>query len=268
MEPIKEQAANMEAGSGAKRNFSKYDMSGTDPNRYATVSNKKEADQYLHKLKKSFVPGLRVNISKTERALMLAGGSYLLYKAIRQKDGGLLKGIAAGAMLFRGISGYCPAYDALDKTKVLKKSSNIVINTALTVDKPVQEVYNAWRRLEALPLFMKHLESVTEIDNTTSKWKAKIPGGLGTVTWKAEILMDEPNSLLSWHSVQDATIENSGKVRFREKGSSTELEVTISYKAPLGHAGAVAAKLMNPIFEKLVKSDIDNFKEYIESGKK
>jgi hypothetical protein len=107
--------------SGSKQNFSKYDASGTDPNRYASVSNVDEADEYLHKNKKSIIPGLRVNVSKTERILMIAAGSYLLYKALKKKDNKKYKeGIAGGTMLFRGISGYCPAYDALDKSGIVK----------------------------------------------------------------------------------------------------------------------------------------------------
>lgn len=249
-----------------KKNFSKYDPSGTDPNRYAAVSNAKEADEYLHG-KKSFVPGLRVNVGTTERILMIAAGSYLLYRALKKRDDKkVLEGITAGTMLFRGISGYCPAYDALHRSKMLK-GGNVNISTKLTVDKPVTEVYNAWRKLENLPLFMKHLESVNEVSENVSEWKAKVPGGLGSVKWNAEILMDEPNNVLSWQSLPGATINNSGKVRFKETGSnSTEIDVTISYHAPLGAPGKGVAKLLNPVFENVVLKDIEGFKSYMESG--
>lgn len=270
MEPNKNQAAGVEsAGAGtSKRNFSKYDVSGTDPNRYATVSNAKEADSYLHKNKKSIIPGLRVNVGTTERILMVAAGSYLLYRAFSKKHGNAKKaaeGLTAGTMLARGISGYCPAYDLMGHSEKLK-GGNIAITTSLSVNAPIEEVYNAWRELNTLPLFMKHLDSVTEIDQYTSEWKAKIPGGLGTtVSWKAEILMDEPNKLLSWHSLPGSAIDNSGKVKFIENGSNTEIEVVISYHAPLGLAGQMAGKLLNPVFERLVQSDVEGFKEYIES---
>ena len=109
------------ADQSLKRNFSKYDPSGTDPNRYASVSNTKEADAYLHKGKKSIIPGLRVNVGKTERILMIAAGSYLLYRALKKKDTKkITEGITGGTMLFRGISGYCPAYDAIGRVGSLK----------------------------------------------------------------------------------------------------------------------------------------------------
>lgn len=259
-----EASKNIEANS-QKRNFSKYDVSGTDPNRYASVSNKKEADIYLHKGEKSIIPGLRINVSKSERLLMIAAGTYLLYRALKKNDSKkVMEGITAGTMLLRGITGYCPAYDLMDNTKVLK-GKNIAITTSLTVDKPVSEVYNAWRQLENLPLFMKHLNKVNVINDTTSEWKAKIPGRMGTVNWKAEILMDEPNQLLSWHSLPNSTINNAGKVRFNSNGTTTEIEVTISYHAPLGKAGELTAKLFTPMFKNMLKKDIEGFKEYIEA---
>jgi len=334
----------MESGNTAtsKRNFSKYDLSGTDPNRYATVSNSTEAQSYLHRNNKSVVPGLRVNVSTTERILMLAAGSYLLYRAFRNSDKKtehtemflheqndlrnnsgsniqgshredrnsdftvnnqnsgnwntgnsyedttentagerqyntgtytitrkknntkkILAGVTGGALLFRGVTGYCPGYQALSSAKALK-GGNVSITTSLSVNQPVSEVYQAWRQLENLPLFMTHLHSVMVIDQYTSQWKAKVPGGLGTVEWKAEILMDEPNQLISWHSLPGSTIDNSGKVKFVDNGSTTEIEATISYKAPLGAAGEAAAKWLNPVFENMVRNDIANFKQYIE----
>lgn len=249
-----------------KQNFSKYDPSGTDPNRYASVSNEQEADSYLHKNKKSIVPGLRVNVGKTERILMVAAGSYLLYRALTKKnDKKILEGVAAGTMLFRGISGYCPAYDLIDSSGKLT-GNNISITTSITVAKPAMEVYNAWRQLENLPLFMSHLHSVMVIDDRTSEWKARIPGGLGTVSWKAEILMDEPGRQLSWHSQPGSAIDNAGKVKFTPNGNSTDVEVTISYHAPMGKPGELAASLLTPVFERMIHSDIENFKKYIEVG--
>ena len=259
----------MEASNNSeKQNFSKYDVSGTDPNRYASVSNPKEADSYLHKNKKSIIPGLRVNVSKTERLIMIAAGTYLLYRALKKKDSKpkkIAEGVTAGTMLFRGISGYCPAYDLLDKTGTLK-GSKIGVTTSLTVNKPVEEVYGSWRQLENLPVFMKHLSSVVELDSQTSEWKAKLPAGIGSVSWKAQILADKPNELLTWQSLADSTIHNAGRVKFTANGNSTDIEVSIAYHAPGGKAGELAGKLLTPVFEKMLQKDVEGFKEYIEAG--
>lgn len=207
---------------------------------------------------------IKTNVSALERILMITSGGYLLYKGLSQNDKSIAKIGSGTAMLLRGLSGYCPVYDAVDHLKN-DKSSNINIRINSVIDKPISEVYSFWRDFENLPKFMNHLESVEPISYTTSQWTAKGPSGIGKITWKAEILKDEKERLISWSSLPDATIKNAGKVVFRPSGKGTEIIVTISYHAPLGIAGESAAKLLNPYFEKLVKDDIMNFKTYLES---
>jgi len=48
-------------------------------------------------------------------------------------------------------------------------------------------------------------------------------------------------------------------------GAGTELEVVISYHPPAGELGSGVAKLLNPVFEKIIRQDVMNFKEYIET---
>jgi uncharacterized membrane protein len=206
----------------------------------------------------------KANVSNIERIAMVASGAYLLYKGISKKSKNIGEVGTGGAMLLRGISGYCPVYDAVDHLKN-DKASNVNIRINSVVNRPISEVYAFWRNLENLPKFMNHLESVKTINSTVSEWTAKGPGGIGKLSWKAEIIKDEKEKLLSWQSLPDATVKNSGKVIFKQKGKTTEIEVTISYHAPLGIAGETAAKFLNPYFEKLLKDDIMNFKTYLES---
>lgn len=252
-----------------RKAYSKIDASGTDPNRYASVSNPDEAEKYRQKLmnqsNNSIIPGLKINVGTFERILMVAAGSYLLYKALSSNNKNVKQSIAGGTMLLRGVSGYCPVYDALEKTGKLK-ATNVNIRTSVAIDKPVDEVYGFWRNLENLPRIMSHLKKVEEQDRITSTWTAKGPGGIGQVSWKAQILMDEPGEMLSWCSLPESTIDNAGKVLFRKIGENqTEIDVTISYQAPLGVAGEAAGRLLNPMFESIVKKDIESLKEVLES---
>lgn len=204
------------------------------------------------------------NVSTLERILMITSGSYLLYKGLTQENKSIAKIGSGGAMLARGISGYCPVYNAVDHLKN-DKPSNVNIRTNAVINKPISEVYAFWRNLENLPKFMNHLESVKTISETKSEWTAKGPAGIGTLTWNAEIIKDQKEKLLSWQSLPDATVKNFGKVLFKAHGNKTEIEVTISYRAPLGLAGEGAAKLLNPYFEKVVNDDIKNLQVYLES---
>jgi uncharacterized membrane protein len=204
------------------------------------------------------------NVSTIERILMITSGSYLLYKGLSQEKKSIAQITSGGAMLARGISGYCPIYSAIDHIKN-DKGSNVNIRTEVTINKPISEVYAFWRNLENLPKFMKHLESVKTINSTQSEWTAKGPAGIGSLTWKAEIIKDQKQKLLSWQSIEGAPVKNFGKVLFKAVGDATQIEITISYRAPLGIAGQGAAKLLNPIFEKLVHDDISGLKAYLES---
>lgn len=254
----------------AKKILSKIDSSGTDPNRYGGYYSQQQAERFQRikhpEKRNSLIPGLEENISTLERLLIVAAGTFILYKSLSGKSKSIAGTMAGTTLLARGISGYCPVYDVAGKGGSMK-SSNVNIRMQVTINRPVSEVYDFWRNLNNLPKFMKHIESVTEIDKVTSEWKAKGPSGIGNLNWKAQILMDEKDKLLSWHSLPDASIDNAGKVYFKNAGNnSTELDVMISYHAPLGVAGEKAAKLLNPLFEKIVKNDIQNLKNYLETG--
>ena len=137
------------------------------------------------------------------------------------------------------------------------------------VNKPKEEVYEFWRKLENLPLFMKHLVSVTEIDSKRSHWEAKIPEGNPiSLKWDAEIMKEDPGRLLSWRSLPGSTIDNAGKVEFRDAlgNQGTELNVMITYRPPAGNIGSGIGKLLNPLFEKVVRADVNNFKSFIDAG--
>jgi uncharacterized membrane protein len=217
---------------------------------------------------------LNKNVGRTERIISAIAGSLLMFHGLRK--GRKLSEVPLGSfLLFRGATGYCPVKEkivgqngihTIQESKAAVLPQRIHIDTSVTINKPKSEVYAFWRKLENLPLFMKHLESVTVIDTKNSLWSAKIPGGLGTIDWESEITNDQVNENISWRSLPESEIRNSGVVHFKDAGpGKTELHATISYEAPGGIIGEKVGKLLNPVFEKLVKSDIENFKKYLES---
>ena len=211
-----------------------------------------------------------INVGNNERILSAAVGAFLLSSGInnlfRHPLSALVKTALGGALLYRGASGHCPVYSSMGKTRGVTHTQAINIRTNLIVNKPKDEVYSFWRKLENLPLFMKHLASVTEIDSKHSHWEAVIPGNIGKIKWNAEIVKEEPGYMIGWQSIPNSMINNAGKVTFHDalNGQGTELEVVITYHAPAGEIGAGIAKLMNPVAEKVIRQDVMNFKEYIE----
>lgn len=209
-----------------------------------------------------------VNVTPLERIASIAAGSLFIYNSVRQGTLGVFGALAGGYLLFRGGTGHCTVYSLIGKRELPDPVKNVNIRTSLKVNRPRHEVYAFWRHLENMPKFMSHLESVRAIDETHSEWKAKGPGGIGTVEWRAEIVKDEPGELLGWSSVPEADIQNAGKVEFHDgPNNTTRLDITISYRPPLREVGETIAKLLNPMFEKMVKDDVGNFKVYMETGK-
>ena len=83
------------------------------------------------------------------------------------------------------------------------------VDKAITIQKPVSEVYSFWCRFENLPRFMRHLESVTVQDDLHSHWVAKTSGGK-KLEWDAEIIEERQNQMISWRSLPGADVDNAG----------------------------------------------------------
>ena len=204
------------------------------------------------------------NVNEKERIMSAVAGGFLL--AYGFKRGQTLSGMPLAAyLLFRGISGYCPVKERLSGNSLASEKHNVNIKTRVTINRPRNEVYSFWRKLENLSLFMNHLQSVTVIDDKRSLWKAKIPGSFGTIDWESEIVDDQVNERIGWRSLPESEIMNAGNVQFREYGpQQTEVFAIISYEAPGGIIGESLGKLLKPVFKKIVRSDIERLKEYLE----
>ncbi|MES3016519.1 MAG: SRPBCC family protein [Bacteroidota bacterium] len=208
------------------------------------------------------------NVDVSERILSVLGGVYLTYKSLKTLKKhpfiGIQEAIAGGLLIYRGATGYCPVYNVLDKDGTDPDAINIT--ETFIVDRPREEVYAFWRRLENLPRFMKHLASVDEYDEKNSHWRANLPGEILKLNWNAEITREDENNYIGWQSVEGSMVENAGKVTFHDalNGSGTELTVDISYFPPAGSLGQGIARLLNGLFEKAVREDVTNFKHYIE----
>jgi uncharacterized membrane protein len=208
--------------------------------------------------------GLSVNVSNTERIISAVAGGLILYHTIKKHKAGSLLLLGGGYLLYRAVTGHCSVYAMREERP--QGSKNINIRTSVVVNRPRSEVYSFWRHLENLPLFMKHLESVREIDDRTSSWVAKLPGGLGMLHWNAEIVKDVKDSELSWRSLPDASVENAGKVNFSDTPSrGTRIDVMITYRAPLGMIGEEVSRMMTPATRHSIRKDIVGFKHFMEN---
>jgi uncharacterized membrane protein len=209
-----------------------------------------------------------INLTPSERIVSTFGGAALAVTGLRNLNsfGGLTMLLSGGYLLARGLSGYCAITNAVNKS-ITKQASAMEAKAVFTINKPRSDVYSYWRKLENLPHFMQHLEEVKELDDSRSSWTAKVPGGIGKVSWQAEIVEDISGELISWSSLPGSTVDNAGEVRFKDAGErGTEIRACITYRLPGGDVGSMAAKLFNPALEKIIRDDLRSFKTLLETG--
>jgi uncharacterized membrane protein len=139
--------------------------------------------------------------------------------------------------------------------------------TAITINRPVEEVYRFWRDLTNLPSFMHHLASVEVTGSGRSHWTANAPAGRA-VDWDAEIVEDKPNQRLAWRSLDGSQVTNSGWVSFTPApgDGGTEVRVELSYDPPGGALGKVVAKLFGEEPQQQVTDDLRRLKQVLETG--
>jgi uncharacterized membrane protein len=175
---------------------------------------------------------------------LLAGGAYLLYRAV---------------------SGHCPLSAAWSANYRRNHPTNINVRTHIVVNKPREEVYAFWRSLENWPLFMRHLSNVDEIDKSTSAWTMRLPG-IGDIRWESRIVKEERDAELSLTSVSGAPLDSTAKIKFSSTpGNATRIDVMLSYRAPAGVIGERVARFLTPAFREKIELDIAHFKHYIEN---
>ncbi len=173
--------------------------------------------------------------------------------------------IAAGLLLFRGLSGYCPLNDMMGKDEV--KKHNVNIRETIVVNRPVGELFAFWSKLENLPLFMKHLQSVEVHGDGTSTWKVALPGGIGSLKWNAAVVNYREDDVIGWQSLPGSVIENAGKVEFFPIGThATRLHVVFSYHPKSSFGDESLARMLEPSLSKMLRKDVDNLKTYLENG--
>jgi uncharacterized membrane protein len=224
-----------------------------------------------------------INVGRTERTVSAVAGGALAIAGLRMRSlSGLLLASLGGGLVYRGVSGHCPAYqslgvntaDAHDTETDTDGASpeeyfdrGIHVEQSMTVERTPWDLYAFWRNFANLGGFLHHVESVKVLDETRSHWTVRAPGGT-VVEWDAEIINDEPNALIAWRSLAGANVDNAGSVRFvpGPEGRGTEVRVVIDYIPPGGRLGNWVASLFGKNPSHQIREDVRRFKRLMETG--
>lgn len=141
-----------------------------------------------------------------------------------------------------------------------------VVGRAVTINRPVRELYAYWRDFRNLATFMENVERIDLIDDKRSHWVVKAPAGR-TVEWDAVVTDEVENKHIAWQSEDGADIPNSGRIDFRDAGArGTVVSALISYDAPAGIVGKIIAKIFQREPAIQARRDLRRFKQLMETG--
>jgi uncharacterized membrane protein len=210
------------------------------------------------------------DIGDMERLICSMTGTALLLNGTKRRG---WEGVAAvffgGTLLYMAATGRNALYRNLGihlvRTTTGRQRCEVI--KSMTINRPIGELFAFWRNLSNLPTFMSHLKSVEVLSENRSRWKAKAPAGL-EVEWEAEIVNEQPDTLIAWQSCEGASIPNWGVVRFNPAPGNrgTEISVQLEYEPIAGATGVALAKLFGEEPSQQIDEDLRRFKQMMETG--
>lgn len=218
----------------------------------------------------------RHNVGMAERMASAGVGVGMLVMGLKRGSlPGLLMALGGGALLYRGVTGFCHLYQALgyDTSQERNWATAIPAQQGQKVEKSItihcapENLYQYFSFPENMPSVFDHILSVARLEDNRTRWRAK--GPLDTVLeWDAEIIEQRPNEVVSWRSLEGSEVETAGSVHFRRLpgDQGTELRVSMKYNPPGGKLGAGLADFIGQGLEDQLGADLERFKQRMEAG--
>jgi uncharacterized membrane protein len=138
------------------------------------------------------------------------------------------------------------------------KGRRMPIQQAVDIAVPLEVAYNQWTQFEEWSQFMHRLTQITQEDDCTVSFKAKIWGM--SKEFVAEIVEQRPDERIQWNVAQGVT--HTGVVTFHELAPRlTRVQVSIDVEP--GSLIEKAARGMRHV-KRAVRADLARFKAFIE----
>lgn len=167
------------------------------------------------------------------------------------------------------------AITAIDTRESLRNSRNesttaapdALVSASVIVGKSPQECYEFWRDPTHMTRISPMVESVTVLDERTSRWLIRSP--LGTqIEWDSKITGETPGERISWRSVDGGGLYHAGVIRFEPATGNrgTLVSISVHFRVPGGAAGVGLVKLLGANPRSEVREDLRRFKQLLEAG--
>jgi uncharacterized membrane protein len=142
-----------------------------------------------------------------------------------------------------------------------------LVGRTVSIDKPREEIFAAWRDFTRFPSFMENVERVEDLGDGRSRWTIKAPLG-SSIELVTRISEEIPNDLIAWKSEPDSQVQTQGRVQLFEvaPGRGTAVRLTMTYDPPAGLPGRAIAKVLQREPNVQARRDVRRFKQLIETG--
>lgn len=142
------------------------------------------------------------------------------------------------------------------------------VQKTMTVRRSPEEIYNFLRDFSNFPKFMKEIAEIKVSSPTLSHWRVKLEY-LPDAEWEVKIVEDRARELISWSSLKDSIVAQSGVVYLKPSPKAhfgTEVTYSIEYAIPGGKAVELITKLVGEDPDTLVIRTLRALRAYLETG--
>jgi uncharacterized membrane protein len=175
-----------------------------------------------------------------------------------------LWGVARGGLV--GFGAAAAGASLIACAAVPRQDGIIRVQKTLTIQAPIDQVFEFWSRFDNFPRFMEHVQEVRS-DGDRSHWRVSGPAGIA-VEWEAEVTEQIPNRKIAWRSVEGSAVEHHGEVHFEPiDDHQTRISILMAYNPPGGALGHAVAGFLQGDPKTLMDDDLQRVKSLLERGK-
>ncbi len=189
----------------------------------------------------------RRNLTRVDRLGYIVGGVALLFWALRKPGWGRSAGAGLGGwLLYQAYTGDNPMFRPLGirvnpQPAEPHIAETLVVEEAITISRPRQEVYEFWRRPENLPSFRGS---------------------------SLELIREDAGELVAWRALRDGKLAHFGSLALRDApgGRGTVVEVRLEYAPSGGSLGRALAHIMGQSPQRMVAEGLRRARQLLETG--
>lgn len=211
------------------------------------------------------------NVHRVERVVSSIGGALLVADGLRRGSlAGVLMTLAGGGLIYRGVRGHCPVYQAIGVNTAHERAGEEggQIERTITIDRSPEELHRFWSSPPNLGRIMAHFATVEIAEDGAATWKVRTPLGQ-LFAWHTRVVEDREGEVVRWQSGEDARPAFEGMLRFARAPGDRGTRVTLALRFQGKGVAAIGGTLMQAL--RMVPSTLafkalQRFKSLVETG--